>query len=75
MARLCEFPGLIVPQARGLGDEIPPTFPDREAMKEKSSQGAKRHLTVASCEAFPMSKARNALVYQIEQKQTAVRQF
>ena len=43
MARLCEFPGL-APQA-GFGAAAP-TFPHREAIKDKSSQGAKRDLTV-----------------------------
>ena len=39
------------PQARGLGDEIPQR-PHREAIKEKSSQGAKRYLTVSFLKAY-----------------------
>ena len=44
MARLCEFPGL-APQA-GFGAAAP-TFPHREAIQKRSSQGAKRALTVS----------------------------
>ena len=43
MARLCEFPGLIVPQAGPGGS---PAFPYREAIQKKSGQGAGRTLTV-----------------------------
>ena len=43
-ARLCEFPGLWSP-GRVLGAAAP-NVPHREAIKEKSSQGAKRDLTV-----------------------------
>ena len=43
MARLCEFPGLAPPS--GVWGSRP-NVPYREAIKEKSSQGAKRNLTV-----------------------------
>ena len=44
MARLCEFPGLIVPQA-GVWGQGPQRTLSRSDQR-KSSQGAKRYLTV-----------------------------
>ena len=38
-APLCEFPGSS-PQAGGLGDEVPPSFPYCEAMKKSSQEAA-----------------------------------
>ena len=51
-----------------LRDEIPqagygaasPSFPHREAIKEKSSQGAKRYLTVNTCKAQQKKKSHSA---------------